>query len=267
MTEGPGLHYEVHGERGPFVLLVHGMLSSRAQWLANLPALTVDYRPVVVELLGHGRSLTPDDTSAYEPASYVREFEAVRRALGVERWFIIGQSLGAALTLRYALDCPEVVIAQVFTNSMSALADADWATRVRPVMEAQAKQLEEGGREALEAHPLNPSNSRRLAPGVREALAMDYALHDPRGIAFTGMYTVPNSSVRDRVTQNSVPALLVAGDREERFHDQRLFAEETMPLLEVMRLEAGHAVNAEAAEEFNEAVKAFFDKHESALGR
>ena len=259
MTDAPRLHYEVHGERGPFVLLVHGMLSSRAQWLANLRALSVAHRPVVIELFGHGRSPSPDDPFAYEPASYVKEFEAIRRTLEAERWFIIGQSLGAALTLRYALDHPDVVIAQVFTNSMSALADEEWARRVRPVMEAQARRLEADGRQALEANPLNPSNSRRLATGVREALAADYALHDPTGVAYTGSHTVPNSSVRSRIAQNKVPALLVAGDREGRFGDQRSFAQETMPLLEVLRLDAGHAVNAERAEEFNSAVLAFFE--------
>ena len=44
---------------------------------------------------------------------------------------VCGQSLGATLTLRYALDHPERVLAQVFTNSTSALADSDWVAGVR----------------------------------------------------------------------------------------------------------------------------------------
>ena len=35
----PILHYEVHGKDGPLLLLVHGLLSSRAQWLPNCPQL------------------------------------------------------------------------------------------------------------------------------------------------------------------------------------------------------------------------------------
>ena len=253
----PELHFDVHGERGPFLLLVHGMLSSRAQWLENLAPLELFCRPVVVELFGHGRSPAPDDPSRYAPENYVAEFESIRSALGGERWFICGQSLGAALTLRYALDHPDAVLAQVLTNSMSAFADGDWAARARPVLEAQARQIRENGRRALDAHPFNPSNSRRLPPQLRSALVADYKLHDPLGIAYTSLYTVPNSSVRARVAENLVPALLVVGEREKAFKDQALYAERTIPNIEVVRLDAGHAVNAEAAGPFNQAVTMF----------
>jgi pimeloyl-ACP methyl ester carboxylesterase len=259
--ERPSLYHEAHGSGGPFLLLVHGMLSSRAQWLPNLEALSTVCQPVVVELLGHGRSPTPDDPALYTPAHYVAEFERIRLALGPERWFVCGQSLGAALTLRYALDHPDRVIAQVFTNSNSALAEEGWAERVRPMMEVQARRLEADGRAILEQHPLNPTKSERFPLAVRAALAADYAHHDPLGIAYTGLYTVPDSSVRSRIAQNIVPTLLVVGEREERFRDHRLFAERTMPMLEVVGLDAGHAVNLEASEEFNRAVTAFFRRY------
>ena len=259
----PLLHYEVHGRDGPFLLLVHGLLSSRAQWLPNLEALSACCRPVVVELLGHGRSPTPDDPACYTPSSYVAGFERIRRLLGVERWLICGQSLGAALTLRYALDHPQRVIAQVFTNSNSALAEDGWAERVRPAMEAQARRLEEEGRRLLDEHPLNPGRGRRLPADVRAAFVADSALHTPRGIGFTGLYTVPDSSVRRRVGENAVSALLVAGEREERFAPHRRFAERNMPHLEVVGLNAGHAVNIGAAGEFNAAVTAFVVRWDS----
>src|SRR5690349_20972563 len=116
------LHVEIHGGEGPLLLLVHGMLASRAQWQLNLPALRRVCRPVVVELLGHGRSPAPTHPDPYRPSAYVLEFERIRAELGAERWILCGQSLGAALTLRYALDHPERVQAQIFTNSNSAFA-------------------------------------------------------------------------------------------------------------------------------------------------
>jgi len=68
------LAFEVHPGRGPHLLLVHGLLSSRAQWNANLEALSGCSRPVVVELFGHGRSPSPEDAAYYSPANYVSEF-------------------------------------------------------------------------------------------------------------------------------------------------------------------------------------------------
>jgi pimeloyl-ACP methyl ester carboxylesterase len=253
----PLLHYEVHGAGGPYLLLVHGMLSSRAQWLANISALSGFCRPVVVELFGHGRSPSPEDPPPYLPQGYVEEFERLRRALGVDRWLVCGQSLGAALTLRYALDHPGRVIAQVFTNSMSALASPGWSDYVRPLMQAQAERLESEGRRAIENHPLNPSRGSRLPAAVRDALVEDCLLHNLPGVAFTGLYTVPDSSVRSRIASNSVPSLLIVGEREERFREYRLFAEEHMPHLTITGFDAGHAVNAECFREFNRAVDDF----------
>lgn len=252
-----GLHYEVHAGAGPPLLLVHGMLASRAQWLPNLSALAAVCRPVVVELLGHGRSPAPEDPTAYRPTSYVAAFERIRRELGADRWLICGQSLGAALTLRYALDHPDRVIAQVFTNSNSALADDAWADAVRPALEGQARRLATHGVAALEAMPIHPRHARRIPAEVKAELVADCEIHSPRGVALTGLETVPDSSVRKRVGELRIPTLLVVGEREARFEPQRRFAEQSLPGLQVVPVDAGHAVNIEVAETFNSAVAAF----------
>lgn len=255
------LHYEVHAGVGPYILLVHGFLSGRSQWLPNLSALSAVSRPVVIELYGHGRSPAPDNEEAYTSAAYVDAFERVRRAVVAERWFVCGQSLGAALTLRYALEHPGVIIGQAFTNSSSAFAEDGWEERLRPAMQAQAERLIGDGRRAIDQHPLNPARNTRLAPDVRKALARDCALHTPRGVAYTGLYTVPGSSVRNLVASNTVPALLVVGEREERFAAHRAFASRHMPHLEVVALDGGHAVNMDAAAGFNDALVSFIKRH------
>lgn len=237
------------------------MLSSRAQWQPNLAALSRVCRPVVIELLGHGRSPSPSDPACYTPAAYVAAFEKIRHSLGAERWLICGQSLGAALTLRYALERPQNVIAQVFTNSNSAAADAKWGELVRQGLGAMAERLEREGRAALEESPVHPRHSRHLPPEVRDALVADSALHDPRGVGLTGLETVPPSSVREQLKQNSVPALMVLGTREKRFADQADYIRAHMPALEVVATDAGHAVNIEAAAVFNEAVSDFVRRH------
>jgi pimeloyl-ACP methyl ester carboxylesterase len=254
------LHYEVHDGRGPFLLLVHGMLASRAQWRLNLGPLSRVSRPVVVELLGHGRSPAPEEPTVYRPERYVLEFERIRAELDTQRWAVCGQSLGAALTLRYALEHPDRVIAQIFTNSNSALAEAGWADAVRPAMEGLSQRLASEGLRALETLPIHPRRSRRMPPEVRDELVSDCDRHDPGGIARTGLYTVPDSSVRRGIARNRVPSLLVVGEREERFSDHRRYAEEVMPHLEVVTADTGHAVNAEAPKEFNSAVCHFLSR-------
>jgi len=258
----PLLHFDVHGDDGPAVLLVHGMLSSRSQWLLNLPTLIeAGYRPVVAELLGHARSPSPEDPSAYAPSSYVAQFEAIREAVGIDRWYVIGQSLGAGLTLRYALTHPERVAAQVFTNSNSALAGGDFFARVGESTRKAAEEVAARGRAVLDENRLNPARSRTIPEAIRAALAEDFELHNPRGFALTGLHTTTHVPVRDEVHANRVPTLLVAGMREESFRPSVEWARTHIPLLEVCEANGGHAVNIQAAETFNAAVLDFFARH------
>ena len=259
------LHRDIHDGRGPFLLLVHGVLSGRSQWQPNLAALSRVARPVVVELWGHGRSPAPADDEAYRPDAYVAAFEEIRAELGADRWLVCGQSLGGALSLRYVLAHPGRVIAHVFTNSVSALGDAEWQATRRRSATALADAIAAGGREAIERMPIHPLRARRLPHAVHRALLADAALIDPAAIAKAFRHTIPESSVRDRVTENRVPTLLVCGEREQRFLPHRDFAVKTMPHLEVVNVPgAGHAVNLEGAAEFDTAVTEFFARQAAA---
>jgi len=249
----PLLYHEIHGSKGPFLLMVHGIMSSRAQWIPNLEALKDFCRPVVVELFGHGRSPSPDEPEYYYPDNYVREFERIREKLGTERWFICGQSLGASLTLRYSLYHPERIIAQVFTNSRSAL----MANPREEVMKKVSENLEKSGPEALDNFPLNPAKSRHLEAKVQEALGKDIDLINLKGFSNNLKYMVTRCSVRDLIQDNQVPTLLLVGRYDQSFSSFIEFIEKTMPNLEMKVFDGGHAVNIDAAHHFNEAVRDF----------
>jgi pimeloyl-ACP methyl ester carboxylesterase len=255
------MHVEIHGDgRAPHVLLVHGICSSRAQWRPNLEALAEHATPVVVELLGHGRSDAPDDPGAYSVAAYVERFETIRAGLGIERWAVCGQSFGAGLTMNYALRHPERVSAQVFTNSNSALRDAQPA--LAPDQSAsRVAAIEARGRGAIEAMPFYPKPSGRLAPAVEGELVADAALISLAGMARGMLYTSPGLSVRERLGEIATPTLLVNGRREKGFQAVRDLAARQIAGLEVVDLEGGHPVNLDCAEDFNAAVADFLARH------
>lgn len=252
----PLVYYEVHGNQGPYLLMVHGIMSSRAQWIPNVEALAAFCRPVIVELLGHGRSPSPEDPACYTPDNYVLEFERIRHQLGVERWFLCGQSLGASLTLRYGLYHPEHTIAQIFTNSRSALSD----NPPEDMMKMLAKRLEEEGSSVLDNFPLHPSKSRHLKPEIKDALVEDVNLINVQGFSRMMMYMVTKCSVRTIIDKNHIPTLLIVGRFDKQFESLLEFAETTIPQLEVLVLDGGHAVNIDAPEEFNRATEEYISR-------
>jgi pimeloyl-ACP methyl ester carboxylesterase len=256
---GP-LHVEVHPGAGPHLLLVHGICSSRAQWRPNLAALAAVCTPVVVELLGHGRSESPADPGVYRVEAYIEQFEAIREGLGAARWAVCGQSFGAGLTLNYALAHPDRISAQIFTNSASALGPlrAELSEEVR---DHRIAAVEARGRAALEAMAFYPKRAGRLAAAVEDELVRDAELISLGGVARSMMVTVPGLSVAGRLGDIRVPTLLVNGRREKSFQPLRDMAAGALPGLEVVDLEGGHPVNLDCADGFNAAVSAFLGRH------
>ena len=253
-------YFEVHEGAGPPLLMVHGVLSSRAQWLDNLEALKGVASPVVVELFGHGRSPAPRERECYRPSYYVAAFEGIRQELQADAWLLLGYSLGAGLTLRYSLTYPERVLAQVFTNSSSAFATEETGARFRGKEEI-ILQYEAGGLAAVERIAVHPRHAKKLPVPVREALLADCEQLDPGGVGRTLVETNGYASVRDLIGGNTTPSLLACGEMEKRFQPLRQFVAAEMPHLSIVDLPAGHAVNIEAATQFNQVVTEFFAAH------
>lgn len=257
-----GLYYELSGRKdGPVLLLVHGFMSSRAQWMPNLAALGEIAQLAVVELLGHGRSPAPAEAEPYQVTSYVAAFDDIRRAIGAPRMFVCGQSFGAGLTIAYALAHPSRTCGHIFTNSRSALAPpgqlGDEATRA-----AEADRIEAGGASAIDAMALHPRNARRAPADAREAMVRDAALLSPRGLANSMRHTLPQLSMLDRLAGVQAPGLLINGIWEKAFQPLRALAAERAPGLEIMDLEGGHSINLEAPEAFNRALGNFIRRHD-----
>jgi len=255
------LHAVVHDGDGPYALLVHGALGSRSYWNDNVAALATVCRPVVVELWGHGRSPSPADPARYAPAAYVEQFEQLRVELGAERWFTVGQSMGAGLTLRYGVDHPERVAAQVVTNSLSAFASpAGWPERHAATVTPTVQRLQREGMEFLRDAKLNPGRSRQVPEPTRRLLAAEFGEHDALGVAHSMQYTTAELPLGDRLAEVAVPTLLTLGTREEAFgriaHRARRIAG-----IEFAELDVGHPVNAHDPAGWNDVVVAFLARH------
>jgi 2-succinyl-6-hydroxy-2,4-cyclohexadiene-1-carboxylate synthase len=209
-----------------------------------------------VELWGHGRSPVPEDPAAYRVASYIDAFDAIRRELGVDRWLVCGQSFGAGLTIRYAHSHPAHVIAQIFTNSVSAFTSPGERESDAERL-AWADAVERDGRAAIEGLRFHPRFATRFANKIKREMLEDAALIQLAAIANAIRYTTPQLSVVDYFSELTAPSLLVNGLWERPFQPLRDRAVKLLPSLAVEDLEGGHSINIEAPALFNEAVARF----------
>ncbi len=250
-----------HAGRGDGALLLHGALGSRSYWDDNIEALSEVCRPRVLELWGHGRSPSPSDPKRYEPAGYVEELDHQRSELGGDQVWLIGQSMGAALMMHYALAHPERVIGLVITNSSSAFAKPEWwQERNRTMVRERADEVEANGPEALRDSWINPGRSKRISEAIRRKLADEFSEHTGPGLVNSFLVTNYSLPLGEGLREIAVPTLLTNGVQEEQFQGL-LHRVAMVPGIEIVELPGAHAVNAHDPAGWNEAVTSFIRRH------
>lgn len=108
MPHAAGLWYEWHGpERGEVVVLSPGMGGSAGYWAPNLDALAADYRILLYDHRGTGRS---DRTLAGEVtiATMATDVLALLAELGIGQAHFIGHALGGLIGLELARIFPGI---------------------------------------------------------------------------------------------------------------------------------------------------------------
>ncbi|MBD0328654.1 MAG: alpha/beta hydrolase [Thermoleophilia bacterium] len=110
-----------HGGSGAPLLLLQGHPRTHATWHRVAPQLADVYTVVCPDLRGYGESSKPPTTPDHEPYSkraMARDCAALMRALGHERFAVVGHDRGSYVAFRLALDQPERVRALVFLGTV-----------------------------------------------------------------------------------------------------------------------------------------------------
>ena len=129
----PPLHYlewqPPSGPSGVPVLFVHGLLTHAAHWgpmaaaLAGGSLRAAPRRCVAPDLRGRGLSAAPK--AGYRVADHVADIERVVAAAGLERFLLVGFSVGAAYAAAYTAACAGV------PGRVAGLVVGDYPARTR----------------------------------------------------------------------------------------------------------------------------------------
>ena len=144
--QGYKVWYRIVGDRensGKLPLLcLHGGPGAPHDYLEPLEAMAATGRRVIFyDQLGCGNSDQPHDQSMWTVGLFVEEVGVVRRALGLERVHILGQSWGGMLAMEYALTQPSGLASLVVADSPASM--SQWvseANRLRAELPPEVQQ-------------------------------------------------------------------------------------------------------------------------------
>ncbi|MBE9475322.1 MAG: alpha/beta hydrolase [Chloroflexi bacterium] len=107
---GTELHYSVHGDGHP-VVLIHGFAASNYDWVYLTPELiNYGYQAIAPDLIGHGNSNKPRDPGCYTYSFLYQHFVDWIATLEKDQEItLVGHSMGGLIALNYAIQNPEAV--------------------------------------------------------------------------------------------------------------------------------------------------------------
>ncbi|GBF05103.1 alpha/beta hydrolase fold protein [Deinococcus aerius] len=119
-VHGTSLHLSQCGDGPPLLLLNGG--GGCPNYLAPVAELLPGFRCLLPDPRGTGRSTG----GVYGLTTALSDLEAIREALGLDRWAVLGHSWGADLGLAYTLAHPERVTRLVSWAGTGVQNDRDW---------------------------------------------------------------------------------------------------------------------------------------------
>jgi len=152
---GAAIHYELIDQRPPWrrtssedvIVFHHGLGACGDVWRGWDRALAERHRLLRLDMRGHGQSAVP---AGYEWSidALVEDLDAVVNDVGLERFHLVGESIGGTAVLRYAARHPARVITLTVSNGAHRGAGIQ-------NLGAWKQIIEDGGMTAWSAHMMN----------------------------------------------------------------------------------------------------------------
>src|SRR4051794_3995421 len=255
-AEGEITHYHELGQGTP-ILFLHGSgtgVTAAANWWLNLPELAETGRCIAIDSIGYGQTIDAPGTE-YGITAWVEHAVRVLDALGIEKTWIVGNSLGGWVAFQFAIEHPERLLGIVSMGTGGARKTAALSGHVKP-------ELSEAGiRRTLEQFVVDKS----LVTDELVSLRYQSALNDTASDRLVEVITARD---RDRdalpldfdvLGRLDIPVLLIHG-----VQDVVIPVSRTWELLNVIPTadahifsQCGHWSQVERAEEFNEVISQY----------
>jgi 3-oxoadipate enol-lactonase len=257
--DGPLTGARSAGDQGPAVLFVHGVGSTAAIWDYQLEVLADSYRCLAIELRGNG-VLKPEPAPALiTRAGFANDVLAVARYAGLERFHVVGCSLGGVVAFELWKRVPERIASLTFVGSFAAYPNGQLHADTIKSQVLAAGNMTAFSRERVEKLGMPPGRRKDESYEQMAIKSVPSYLASTQAV-WTGDY-------RSLLPTIDAPTLVVVGERDNIA--PVALSEEIVAGIPAARLEilanAGHVANADAPAHFNALLRDFLEGPEKLL--
>ncbi|MBF2367829.1 2-succinyl-6-hydroxy-2,4-cyclohexadiene-1-carboxylate synthase [Listeria welshimeri] len=240
----------VNGEK-PVLLMLHGFTGSNKTFQESITHLEEHFSIVAPDLLGHGKTDSPDEIARYSIERIVDDLVTIIQELKIMQCFVLGYSMGGRVATAFASAHPEMVRGLILVSSSPGLAQKDLQESRVQADNRLADMLEtEGIRSFVDYWEKLAlfASQEVLSDELKKRIRLERLAQNPNGLAMSlrGMGTGKQPSYWNHLADFTFPVLLMTGSLDEKFEK---IAQEMQQLIpnstHVTVQNAGHAVYLE----------------------
>ncbi|MBC6145198.1 2-succinyl-6-hydroxy-2,4-cyclohexadiene-1-carboxylate synthase [Listeria welshimeri] len=240
----------LNGEK-PVLLMLHGFTGSNKTFQESITHLEEHFSIVAPDLLGHGKTDSPDEIARYSIERIVDDLVTILQELKIMQCFVLGYSMGGRVATAFASSHPEMVRGLILVSSSPGLAQKDLQESRVQADNRLADMLEtEGIRSFVDYWEKLAlfASQEVLSEELKKRIRLERLAQNPNGLAMSlrGMGTGKQPSYWNHLADFTFPVLLMTGSLDEKF---KKIAQEMQQLLpnstHVTVQNAGHAVYLE----------------------
>jgi pimeloyl-ACP methyl ester carboxylesterase len=260
--DGLKLNFELHGESGDPLVLIHGYTGDISDFRHQITAFSPSFRVLTSDNRGHGSSEGPTDRSAFTVDHMAADLLALVDELGLERFHLLGHSMGGAIVQEIALAHPERLISLILHDTTDSFSGATTNPMVALWRDHRFNIAESRGMAAVSEiappFPPPPHMPRERQEETKKRMAAMSA------DAFIGAWhgLAAWQGTEERAKAITTPTLVIYGDLDTQvIIDGSLRLARNIPDAELAVIpQAGHSPQFERPDLFNAALGAFLNR-------
>jgi 3-oxoadipate enol-lactonase len=248
------MHYQLHGDAGEPLVLVHGYTGDIGDWFDQIGEFSKTHRVLVMDHRGHGASEGPTDRSTYTITQMADDIEAIVAHAGFDRYHLVGHSMGGLVAQEIALRSGARLMSLTLFGTGADFKIGRNET-VAKYMEARNKLAEEQGMAAIAAMPQVLPDPPHFPAGRRDYERARTLRMSVDG--FIGCWGALTSwaGTTDRVRQITTSTLIMSGALDAAVAGSKFMHAQIAGSTLLIVPESGHSPQLERPEIFNAALR------------
>ncbi|MEI6446018.1 MAG: 2-succinyl-6-hydroxy-2,4-cyclohexadiene-1-carboxylate synthase [Nostocales cyanobacterium ELA583] len=247
------------------ILFLHGFMGNIHEFDETIKLLVDDFSCLTIDLPGHGKTQVLDD-ECYIMASTAAAIVQLLNKLNINQCYLIGYSMGGRLALYLTLHFPHRFIKVILESASPGLAtETARLTRIKSdtqIARKLARMMDKDDFYDFLNHwyqqPIfgNIKNHPQYQSMIESRLA-NHPLNLVKSLQFMGTGFQP--CLWELLTENTIPLLLLVGEKDKKFIDINITITEKCNFAKLQIIhQVGHNIHLENTLAFVQNIRDFF---------